>query len=126
MRRFLTSAALVISLFGTAGFADARGFGGGGRQAGHGPVVRGGGVRGGEIRGGGVRGGGVRGGEIRGGGFRGGVVRGGGYGGYRDFGYRPAPYAEHYAFRAGYTWHAGDWQWNGYEWVWVQGYYVAL
>ena len=92
MRRFITSAALALSLFGTAGFADARGLDRPVREIGHGPVV--------------VRGGG----ELR----------------YRDFGHRPAPYAEHFGFRAGYTWHRGAWTWNGYEWIWVPGYYVRV
>nr|HEX4317800.1 hypothetical protein [Kofleriaceae bacterium] len=104
MRRFITSAALAISLLGTAGFADARGFGNG-REVGHGPVVvNRGPVRGGEIRGG------ERGGEIR----------------YRDHGFRPERRAEHFDYRAGFNWHAGDWSWNGAEWVWVPGYYVRV
>ena len=91
MRRFITSAALAISLLGTAGFADARGFGNG-REVGHGPVVRNG---------------------------RGDVH-------YRDRGFRPERRVEHFEYRAGFNWHAGDWTWNGYEWVWVPGYYVRV
>lgn len=52
------------------------------------------------------------------------VVRGGGA--YRDYGHRPDRIVEHYGFRAGYSWHAGDWTWNGYEWIWVPGYYVRI
>lgn len=101
MRRFITSAALAISLFGTAGFADARGFEGrGGREIGHGPVV----VNRGPVRGGEVRG------ELH----------------YRDHGFRPERRAEHFEYRAGFNWHAGDWSWNGYEWVWVPGYYIRV
>jgi hypothetical protein len=24
----------------------------------------------------------------------------------------------------GYIWVAGQWQWNGYEWLWVSGHYA--
>jgi hypothetical protein len=91
MRRFITSAALALSLLGTAGFADARGFDRP-REAGHGPVV------------------------IR---ERGAIH-------YRDFGHRPAPYAERFGFRAGYHWHPGAWSWNGYEWIWLPSYYFRV
>ena len=108
MRNVIASIALAGSLFGFAGMADARGFEGpapraavvvrGGREVGHGPIVGRGPVFGrGEV----------------------------GYG-YRDFGHRPDRYAEHFAYRAGYNWHAGDWSWNGYEWIWVPGYYVRI
>ncbi len=26
---------------------------------------------------------------------------------------------------AGYVWVPGQWQWNGYEWIWTSGYYAA-
>jgi hypothetical protein len=100
MRRFITSAALAISLLGTAGLADARGFGNG-REVGHGPVV---------VKRGPSRGGEVRGGEAH----------------YRDYGRRPERRVEHFDYRAGFNWHAGDWSWNGYEWVWVPGTYVRI
>jgi hypothetical protein len=45
---------------------------------------------------------------------------------FRDYGHRPERVVEHGGFRAGYSWHAGDWQWNGYEWIWTPGYYVRV
>lgn len=44
---------------------------------------------------------------------------------YRYYNYyqRPAVIAESYAATPGYFWVAGQWQWNGYEWIWQPGHY---
>jgi hypothetical protein len=44
---------------------------------------------------------------------------------YRYFNYaqRPAIIAESYPPMTGYIWVAGQWQWNGYEWIWQPGHY---
>jgi hypothetical protein len=44
---------------------------------------------------------------------------------YRYYNYyqRPAIVAENYPARDGYYWVAGQWQWNGYEWIWQAGHY---
>jgi hypothetical protein len=36
---------------------------------------------------------------------------------------RPTVIAENYAAMPGYFWVAGQWQWNGYEWIWQAGHY---
>ncbi len=42
---------------------------------------------------------------------------------YRDYYRRPAVIVENYDNVPGYTWVAGSWNWNGYEWIWAQGHY---
>ena len=44
---------------------------------------------------------------------------------YRYYNYyqRPALIVENYPAMAGYYWVAGQWQWNGYEWMWQPGHY---
>lgn len=37
---------------------------------------------------------------------------------------RPSLIVENYDPVAGYVWSRGHWQWNGYEWLWVSGYYA--
>ena len=36
---------------------------------------------------------------------------------------RPTILVENYEPVPGYIWLAGNWQWNGYEWVWTSGHY---
>jgi hypothetical protein len=42
---------------------------------------------------------------------------------YRDYYRRPAIIVENYDPVPGYVWVAGQWNWNGYEWMWVNGHY---
>lgn len=42
---------------------------------------------------------------------------------YRDYYRRPAIIVENYDPMPGYVWVAGEWQWNGYEWIWSNGHY---
>jgi hypothetical protein len=44
---------------------------------------------------------------------------------YRYYNYyqRPAIIVENQPPMAGYYWVAGQWQWNGYEWIWQPGHY---
>ncbi len=42
---------------------------------------------------------------------------------YYNYYQRPAIIVENYAPVAGYVWVAGQWNWNGYEWIWVNGHY---
>ncbi|MFN0252024.1 MAG: hypothetical protein ACKV2T_34425 [Kofleriaceae bacterium] len=42
---------------------------------------------------------------------------------YRDYYRRPAIIVENYDPVPGYVWIAGQWSWNGYEWMWVNGHY---
>ena len=42
---------------------------------------------------------------------------------YRNYYQRPALIVEHYDPVPGYIWIAGQWQWNGYEWLWIDGHY---
>ncbi len=42
---------------------------------------------------------------------------------YYHYGYRPALIGENYGYREGYVFVRGDWQWNGYEWMWQPGHY---
>lgn len=44
---------------------------------------------------------------------------------YRYYNYyrRPAVIVENYPPITGYTWIAGHWDWNGYEWIWNPGHY---
>lgn len=37
---------------------------------------------------------------------------------------RPQIIVENYPAQYGYIWVQGNWSWNGYEWVWNQGYYA--
>lgn len=37
--------------------------------------------------------------------------------------HQPNLIAENHSARPGYTWIAGAWQWNGYEWIWQAGHY---
>jgi hypothetical protein len=42
---------------------------------------------------------------------------------YYNYGYRPSLIVEDYGARDGYIFVRGDWQWNGYEWIWMPGHY---
>ena len=42
---------------------------------------------------------------------------------YYDYRYRPSLIVENYPARDGYYWVAGQWTWNGYEWLWTPGHY---
>ena len=42
---------------------------------------------------------------------------------YRDYYRRPALVVENYDPVPGYIWIQGNWQWNGYEWIWMNGRY---
>jgi hypothetical protein len=42
---------------------------------------------------------------------------------YYDYRYRPTVLIENYDTVPGYVWVAGNWNWNGYEWIWVSGHY---
>lgn len=44
---------------------------------------------------------------------------------YRYFNYyqRPSLIVERYPSIAGYIWVAGQWSWDGYEWIWQPGHY---
>jgi hypothetical protein len=42
---------------------------------------------------------------------------------YYNYGYRPSLIVEDYGPRDGYIFVRGDWQWNGYEWIWQPGHY---
>jgi hypothetical protein len=44
---------------------------------------------------------------------------------YRTYAQRPALIVENYDAVPGYVWVAGDWSWNGYEWLWTSGHYEA-
>jgi hypothetical protein len=44
---------------------------------------------------------------------------------YYDYRVRPRIIVESYQPMAGYIWVQGQWQWNGYEWVWSSGHYAA-
>jgi hypothetical protein len=49
------------------------------------------------------------------------------YGGrhYYDYHHRPALIFENVVTRPGFVWIRGQWTWNGYEWIWQPGHYVA-
>jgi hypothetical protein len=42
---------------------------------------------------------------------------------YHNYYQRPAVLDENYAPMTGYYWVAGQWNWNGYEWIWMPGHY---
>jgi hypothetical protein len=42
---------------------------------------------------------------------------------YYNYYQRPAVIAENYSAMPGYYWVAGQWNWNGYEWIWTPGHY---
>ncbi len=42
---------------------------------------------------------------------------------YRNYYQRPVVLVENYAPMTGYYWVAGQWSWNGYEWLWTAGHY---
>ena len=45
---------------------------------------------------------------------------------YFDIRVQPAPIFEDCgAAQSGYVWVTGNWQWNGAEWIWFAGHYVA-
>ena len=44
---------------------------------------------------------------------------------YRTYAQRPTVIVENYDQVPGYIWIAGQWSWNGYEWVWLSGHYEA-
>lgn len=43
---------------------------------------------------------------------------------YYDVRVRPTLIVENYDPTPGYVWVRGHWQWNGFEWLWVGGYYA--
>jgi hypothetical protein len=43
---------------------------------------------------------------------------------YYDYRVRPQIVVENYQPVYGYNWVPGQWQWNGYEWIWTSGYYA--
>jgi hypothetical protein len=45
---------------------------------------------------------------------------------YYDVRYRPQVIVENYPARDGYYWVAGQWNWNGYEWLWTPGHYEPI
>lgn len=42
---------------------------------------------------------------------------------YYNYYRRPALIVESYGAMPGYYWVAGQWSWNGYEWIWQPGHY---
>lgn len=42
---------------------------------------------------------------------------------YYDYRYRPQVIIQNYDPVPGYIWIQGNWNWNGYEWIWVPGRY---
>jgi hypothetical protein len=42
---------------------------------------------------------------------------------YTNYRVRPTILVENYNNVPGYVWVAGNWNWNGYEWIWVSGHY---
>ncbi|HEX5060757.1 MAG TPA: hypothetical protein VFV99_15420 [Kofleriaceae bacterium] len=42
---------------------------------------------------------------------------------YYNYYQRPALLVENYAAVPGYYWVAGQWNWDGYEWIWTPGHY---
>jgi hypothetical protein len=44
---------------------------------------------------------------------------------YFNYRVRPQMIVESYQPVAGYIWVAGNWQWNGYEWIWISGHYAV-
>jgi hypothetical protein len=42
---------------------------------------------------------------------------------YYDYRIRPQIIVENYDPVPGYIWIQGHWNWSGYEWIWVNGYY---
>jgi len=42
---------------------------------------------------------------------------------YTNYRVRPQILVENYETVPGYIWVAGQWQWNGYQWTWVDGHY---
>ena len=43
---------------------------------------------------------------------------------YYNYYQRPAVLVENYSSMPGYYWVAGQWNWDGYEWIWTPGYYA--
>ena len=43
---------------------------------------------------------------------------------YYNYRVRPTIIVENYEPVPGYVWIAGQWQWNGYEWIWMSGHYA--
>jgi hypothetical protein len=43
---------------------------------------------------------------------------------YYNYYQRPALIVENQRPMAGYLWVPGQWQWNGYEWIWRAGHYM--
>jgi hypothetical protein len=50
------------------------------------------------------------------------IIRGHYYNYYRQ----PALIVESYGAMPGYYWVAGQWSWNGYEWIWQPGHYEPI
>src|SRR5512146_1000298 len=45
---------------------------------------------------------------------------------YYDYYQQPTVLVENYPARDGYYWVAGQWTWNGYEWMWQAGHYEPV
>ena len=45
---------------------------------------------------------------------------------FNDRRVKPAIRFERHENRAGFRWVGGDWQWNGYEWIWMPGHYIRI
>jgi hypothetical protein len=43
---------------------------------------------------------------------------------YYNYRIRPTIIVENYDPMPGYLWIQGNWNWNGYEWIWVSGHYA--
>jgi len=43
---------------------------------------------------------------------------------YYNYYQRPAVIIENYSTIPGYYWVGGQWNWDGYEWIWTPGYYA--
>jgi hypothetical protein len=43
---------------------------------------------------------------------------------YYDYRYRPQIIIQNYDPVPGYIWVQGQWNWSGYEWLWVDGYWA--
>lgn len=44
---------------------------------------------------------------------------------YYDYRYRPQIVVQNYDPVPGYLWVQGSWNWNGYEWMWTDGYWAV-
>ena len=44
---------------------------------------------------------------------------------YYDYRYRPQVIVQNFDPVPGYIWIQGQWNWNGYEWIWTDGYWAV-